>query len=94
MATLDKIVPEKLLSNIDKAIDSKNIDRAYELVGCSNPQHEAISWLQVERTGCKECSMLGIRYKGVDSDLAQYPKCVLSGYINERKELRSKIKKS
>ena len=94
VATLEKVVPEKLLSNIDEAIDSGNINRAYELVGCSNPQHDPIPLLLWGyEVGCKECSMLGIKYSGVDSDIALYPECVLKEYIDRRRKLKNRIMK-
>jgi hypothetical protein len=89
MATLERLVPEKLLSDIDRAIDSGNVDKAYELVDCSNPQHDTTPLLLRQDVGCKRCHMLGIKYRGVDSDIAQYPQCVLKEYINYRKELKN-----
>jgi len=91
VACLERVVPEKLLSDIDKAIDSGDINKAYELVGCSNPEHHPLSWIKARETGCKECSMLGIEYKGVDSDIAQYPGCALREYVRRRRELKDKI---
>ena len=89
MASL--VIPKKILSEIDEAIDSENINKAYESVHCSNPEHDPTPLLLGREIGCKECWMLGIKYQGADGHLAQYPKCILREYISERKELKNKI---
>jgi hypothetical protein len=86
VASLEKMIPEKLLSDIDKAIDSGNTDRAYELVGCSNPQHDPmlLFYHDSDKVGCRKCYMLGIGHK-------LYPICVLREYMYHRKELKDKM---